>query len=396
MPDIYNIETRAVRRVCEVIEKDYRLQANISARDKGVSWDGNVMVFSSNKQSTNDLLGKIDVQVKGVSVKELSKFQDLKRGNFHHFSLDVAHIQNYSRNGNITILFVVYFFEDESVCYYSLFLPSKTEFLLKQPIKTKKKSISITKYDEDSYAQFTFFYGLLHIEEKSQFHDLFDDITRDLMLNNWNIIVSNIQQGSINTSFIEGCKKLLEYLPEDNAIDEKAKENALFYSAIVLRRVINDFIESIYSLNEYIDATVNFYIIKSFYNEWKEQDIARIKSKSFFKNVIIPENKSWCQANFLYNLFFSSIIYLCWNIGAAINNMLYQYRSSFGEYRLVFPKPNSLTLYNCPQMLNGRKSAYLRLDFFGINPTYTPEKYILYSNIDELKQQLQNALSREN
>ena len=47
-------------------------------------------------------------------------------------------------------------------------------------------------------------------------------------------------------------------------------------------------------------------------------------------------------------------------------------------------------------MLNGRKSAYLRLDFFGINPTYTPEKYILYSNIDELKQQLQNALSREN
>lgn len=97
------------------------------------------MVFSSNKQSTNDLLGKIDVQVKGVSVKELSKFQDLKRGNFHHFSLDVAHIQNYSRNGNITILFVVYFFEDESVCYYSLFLPSKTKFLLKQPIKTKKE-----------------------------------------------------------------------------------------------------------------------------------------------------------------------------------------------------------------------------------------------------------------
>ena len=132
------IEELAVNIIESEILKYKDLKSNITKGDKEISWDGYITIFDGKGRGKNNFEYKIDVQVKGRKVSKI------KKGN-NKFSLEKAHLENYQKQKNGTLLFVVDIIDNLNYqIYYANLLPVDLKQLIESNTsKAKKPKISI-------------------------------------------------------------------------------------------------------------------------------------------------------------------------------------------------------------------------------------------------------------
>lgn len=136
--DADRIEGKAVLEIEKEIDKyDDVLKSGIKKGDKDISWDGFIYVFNNGKWDKENLETRINVQVKGHCVKRI------KKGN-SKFSIEIADLKNYKKDGRGTLLLVVEMTETgEKKIYYANLLPVDLEEIF-EDIKEKQKTKTIT------------------------------------------------------------------------------------------------------------------------------------------------------------------------------------------------------------------------------------------------------------
>ena len=132
------IEELAVNIIENEILKYSDLKSNITKGDKGISWDGYITIFDGKGRGKDNFEYKIDVQVKGRMVKKI------KKGNIK-FSIERAHLINYQKQNNGTLLLVVDIVDNLTYqIYYANLLPVDLKQLIESnKSKAKKTKISI-------------------------------------------------------------------------------------------------------------------------------------------------------------------------------------------------------------------------------------------------------------
>lgn len=132
------IEELAVNIIENEILKYSDLKSNITKGDKGISWDGYITIFDGKGRGKDNFEYKIDVQVKGRMVKKIQK------GNTK-FSIERAHLINYQKQNNGTLLLVVDIVDNLTYqIYYANLLPVDLKQLIENnKSKAKKPKISI-------------------------------------------------------------------------------------------------------------------------------------------------------------------------------------------------------------------------------------------------------------
>lgn len=131
------VEAAATNAVRNLINLSNSMTSDeIKEGDRGVSFDGCIPIYLKNKIKKENFCNKIDIQVKGRSVKKISSAQHLK------FSMGLSDIKNYKNIGG-TIIFYVQINNDrtQSRIYVKALLP----YEINQILKTNgNKNISLT------------------------------------------------------------------------------------------------------------------------------------------------------------------------------------------------------------------------------------------------------------
>ncbi len=95
------VEEAAINAVKNLINlSDYMTSDEIKDGEKGVSFDGCIPLYIKEDLKKESFYNKIDIQVKGRSVKELS---NAKNGNF---SIEKSHLKNFKQVGGVLFFFV--------------------------------------------------------------------------------------------------------------------------------------------------------------------------------------------------------------------------------------------------------------------------------------------------
>ncbi|KAA0547407.1 hypothetical protein FZW96_11110 [Bacillus sp. BGMRC 2118] len=128
---IEEIAIDAIRK--QILRSEY-LANEIPVNDKTPSWDGEIWVYNSSKQTKDKLFGKVPIQVKGKKVNKLS--------NKVKFPITKVDLENYYQNGGV-IFFVVEIvsIEETKISYLNL-LPIDLKGILTE--LNGKKSITKT------------------------------------------------------------------------------------------------------------------------------------------------------------------------------------------------------------------------------------------------------------
>lgn len=139
------IEEKSIEIVKKSLLKTKLIDCSqINIGDKGVSWDGNILVFSNKKRNKNDVR-IIPVQIKGTT-KHIPK----KKA---YFVLDIEHVKNFYRNGGI-LFFCVYLNENNEnhKIYYSSLLASDLWHLISKSCNNKVK-IPLDEFPEENVSE---------------------------------------------------------------------------------------------------------------------------------------------------------------------------------------------------------------------------------------------------
>lgn len=136
------IEMRAIMFLEEVLTRSQYIIPEIPKNDKTPSWDGNIFIYNKSGTKKKDLIGKIDVQVKGHYNKK--SFNDKI-----NYSVNVFDLRNYLNDSGV-IYFVIYMKNfDEYKIYYNTLLPFDLTCLLKKAKDQKSKSIELIELPTD-------------------------------------------------------------------------------------------------------------------------------------------------------------------------------------------------------------------------------------------------------
>ena len=93
------IEDWATIAVKDSLSMTDTLSQFIKENDKTPSWDGEVLIYKSNRTDKKDIIGKVTVQIKGEMADNINREEC-------SFSVDMADLVNYKNDGG-TIYFVV-------------------------------------------------------------------------------------------------------------------------------------------------------------------------------------------------------------------------------------------------------------------------------------------------
>lgn len=115
------------------IDKHNLLDTYIHSKDREPSWDGHIYVFNNENMSVESMIGRVPVQVKGEDVEKFS-------GKEKKYTVDVADLRNYQKEGIGVIYFVVEIINSSNTkIYYRQLLPLDLNFELKKLKKNQKK-----------------------------------------------------------------------------------------------------------------------------------------------------------------------------------------------------------------------------------------------------------------
>lgn len=136
------IEMRAIMLLEDSLTRSQYIIPEIPKNDKTPSWDGNIFIYNQPGTKKKDLIGKIDVQVKGHYNKK--SFKDRIT-----YPVNVFDLRNYLNDSGV-IYFVIYMknFDDYKI-YYNTLLPFDLTCLLKEAKDQKSKTIELIAFPTD-------------------------------------------------------------------------------------------------------------------------------------------------------------------------------------------------------------------------------------------------------
>ena len=134
-----DIEVMAVDEVRDIVARSECMKSSIVTNDKFVSWDGTISLYSDKSCRKENLIDRIDIQVKGESVKKF-------HGKTKNYSMQIADLRNYFNAGG-TVLFVVEIDENfNKKVYYNALVPIDLKrYLLKAKDGQKNISVEVKK-----------------------------------------------------------------------------------------------------------------------------------------------------------------------------------------------------------------------------------------------------------
>ncbi|MFC5986440.1 DUF4365 domain-containing protein [Marinicrinis lubricantis] len=136
---IERIAVDAVRK--EANKPGSFLKPEIAESDKGISFDGNITVYSDDSEKKESFSGFVPVQVKGTQVRTF-------HSNNISFSLELKDYRNYLKTDGV-ILFVVEVMDNgETKIFYKSLLSMELSILISQYGKQSTKSVKLRPLEE--------------------------------------------------------------------------------------------------------------------------------------------------------------------------------------------------------------------------------------------------------
>lgn len=146
------IETLSINAVRDSIVVSEFLDQYIADNDKEPSWDGFIYIYNDSSKKKSELIGRVPVQVKGVTCNDFSKSK------ITH-PVNIVDMNNYLHDGGI-IYFVVYINKDgtEKKIYYQTLAPVKLKSYLieiernnkEKAKKQQTKSLELMEFPSDN------------------------------------------------------------------------------------------------------------------------------------------------------------------------------------------------------------------------------------------------------
>ncbi len=140
------IEEEAASGVSSAMRRTGRITANISINDKGISWDGEIIVHDKYVRdqrniSKESFLYRIPVQVKGKEAKNLEEFSA-------KYSFELRDLKNYLKDGGVIIFLGAIKEDEENNCFqkkifYCSLLPLDLKLIINSCEQNDQKSKTI-------------------------------------------------------------------------------------------------------------------------------------------------------------------------------------------------------------------------------------------------------------
>ncbi|HAT4254731.1 hypothetical protein [Clostridium perfringens] len=142
----FTIEEEAANEVSSIMRRTGRVIPNITTKDKGISWDGELTihdesVIEKRNIPKNSFLYRIPVQVKGKEVESFEKFSA-------KYSFKLSDLENYLKDGGVIIFLGAIKEDKESYgfqrkIFYCSLLPLDLKFIINSCEQNDQKSKNI-------------------------------------------------------------------------------------------------------------------------------------------------------------------------------------------------------------------------------------------------------------
>jgi hypothetical protein len=155
------IEDWATIAVKDSLSMTDTLSQFIKENDKTPSWDGEVLIYKSNRTDKKDIIGKVTVQVKGEMADNINREEC-------SFSVDMADLVNYKNDGG-TIYFVVLIDKknpSKRRAFYEALTPLKIGNYIEGHKNQNSRVIKLKRLPGDKYAIQTIFYNFYQDSKK--------------------------------------------------------------------------------------------------------------------------------------------------------------------------------------------------------------------------------------
>lgn len=155
------IEDWATIAVKDCLSMTDTLRQFIKENDKTPSWDGEVLIYKSNRTKKEDIVGKITVQVKGQMTDNINREEC-------SFSVDMADLVNYKNDGG-TIYFVVLIDKNNHSkrrVFYDMLTPLKIGNYIDGHREQDSRVIKLKKLPGNKYEIQTIFYNFYQNSRK--------------------------------------------------------------------------------------------------------------------------------------------------------------------------------------------------------------------------------------
>jgi len=155
------IEDWATIAVKDSLSMTDTLSQFIKENDKTPSWDGEVLIYKSNRTDKKDIVGKVTVQVKGEMADNINREEC-------SFSVDMADLVNYKNDGG-TIYFVVLIDKknpSKRKTFYDALTPLKIGNYIESHKNQNSRVIKLKRLPGDKYSIQTIFYNFYQDSNK--------------------------------------------------------------------------------------------------------------------------------------------------------------------------------------------------------------------------------------
>ena len=125
-----------------ILQPPYHLVSNVQFNDRGISYDGSIIVYNDKRLEKSNSIGEVRIQVKGKTSTNKRKIKNDKI----KYSVSKADLEVYYNNGNGILYFVVMINPNETVrkqAYYRILAPLELKKLLNELERTGNKTISL-------------------------------------------------------------------------------------------------------------------------------------------------------------------------------------------------------------------------------------------------------------
>lgn len=125
-----------------ILQPPYHLVSNVQFNDRGISYDGSIIVYNDKRLEKSNSIGEVRIQVKGKTSTNKRKIKNDKI----KYSVSKADLEVYYNNGNGILYFVVMINPNETVrkqAYYRILAPLELKKLLNELDRTGNKTISL-------------------------------------------------------------------------------------------------------------------------------------------------------------------------------------------------------------------------------------------------------------
>lgn len=400
-----DISMRAVEIVSQILKYDRCLY--ISFESSGISspYKGDLQVYSSELKA--ECLGTLNILVKGIHLP-LKEFKTLScaRQTIKLKAIDLLRCLNSIDTSIPTVIFLVYICEENEshCCFYNVFYPQ----MLKTIRTYEEINACFWRYDVFLPRQSLFFNGILHHEKRCHYFLVLCMLEKELHLRNWFQYIWDACNDCFPSELINGCEKIFESI---SCYEESEDPDSLAISISILRNVLSDFLETLYclSVTSVDHAGKLYYKTITFNTDVHDNMIPGLMKNQFYNEMDYIDAGKQEDIQYLFDLYKLTLLRLLWEIGAAINNILYCFRCIYGEYHFFNAELGHKNLYLYETKCYIRHSSkynlgyncYLNLKEFemcfpalGVELAYTPSKYSPYPGLKRIKEIVRGNMAR--